>query len=87
MVFPDQILELGRLGVHHHGGPQKILHQGVIADERQLLNQDLVEVFARFFTPTFVKEKKILHFLRVRGLVGELLLDDQHAGQEKYRQR
>jgi hypothetical protein len=85
VIFPDEVLKLLGFEVHNHGRALKILHEGVIIDAGQLLNEHLVKVVARLLLAPFVQEEKILDLPSVGGLVGEELLDDHHRRKEQSR--
>jgi hypothetical protein len=82
VIFPDEVLELRGLDVHDHCRALEVLDERLLIDERQLLHEHLVEVFAGFLLAAFVQEEKIFDLLRVvrtgwRGIAGTTITDEK----------
>ena len=87
MIFPDEVVELRGLDVHHHGSALEVLDERTIVQVRQSLHEQLVEVFAGWLFAAFMQEEKILEFFRVGGLVREKLLHHHHGREDQNRHR
>jgi hypothetical protein len=86
VVFPHEIIEVRGFDVHDHGRALQILDKCAIIDARQLLHEHLIEMFSGLFLAALFEEEKILDLLRVDGLVGEVLPEGHHRGEDQNRQ-
>jgi len=83
--FPDEIVELWGLAVQDHRGALKVLDERAIAEARQLLNKQLVEVVTGNLLGAFVQKEKILDLPGMRGLIGQVLLHHHYGRKDQNR--